>query len=207
MFRIVFNLKGEMWRLLLVVYRLNPSIRSKLFNYKETVDSINADDRETFGTGIERCKCSDSTFCDPTHGHIITGDLRIIPNQKLRKLIAKGPNFREGKTINWVKCREEIVCGIDDFIARKQTAGNRRDLNEWKDTILRKVDQKIDGLRETMTLNRKAQVLGQANVIEALETLHKNFVLVPIDKASNNVAVVCKKFYVELILRETGKIG
>ena len=52
-----------------VVYRLNPSIRSKLFNYKETVDSINADDRETFGTGIERCQCSDSTFCDPTHGH------------------------------------------------------------------------------------------------------------------------------------------
>ena len=53
----------------------------------------------------------------------------------------------------------------------------------------------------------KAQVLGKANVIRALETLHKNFVLVPIDQASNNVAVVCKKFYLEVILRGTGKIG
>ena len=29
-----------------VVYKLNPSIRSKLFNYTETVDSINAEERE-----------------------------------------------------------------------------------------------------------------------------------------------------------------
>ena len=80
-----------------VVYKLNASIRSKLFNYKETVNAIDTEDGETFGTGIIDCGCSNSTFCDPTHGHIITGDLRIIQNQKLRKLITKGPNFREGK--------------------------------------------------------------------------------------------------------------
>ena len=29
------------------------------------------------------------------HGHIVTGDLRVIENKKLRNLICKGPNFRE----------------------------------------------------------------------------------------------------------------
>ena len=53
-----------------------------------------------------------------------------------------------------------------------------------------------------MTVDRKVEVLRQADVIEAMENLHKNYVLVPIDKASNNVAIVCKKFYVQVILKE-----
>ena len=54
-----------------------------------------------------------------------------------------------------------------------------------------------------MNVNRKVEVLGQADVIDAMETLHKDFVLVPIDKASNNVAIICKKFYVQVILKGT----
>ena len=27
--------------------------------------------------------------------HIISGDLRIIENEKLRKIVSKGPNYRE----------------------------------------------------------------------------------------------------------------
>ena len=34
-------------------------------------------------------------------GYIITGDLWIIENKKLCKIISKGPNYREPKTINW----------------------------------------------------------------------------------------------------------
>ena len=33
------------------------------------------------------------------------------------------------------------------------------------------------------------------------------FVLVPIDKASTSVAITCKKYYAEVILRKTGVIG
>ena len=143
---LIFNLGAEKLTPT-VVYKLNPSIRSKLFNYKETVNSINTEDGETFGTGIINCECSNSTFCDPTHSHIITGDLRIIQNQKLRKLITKGPNFREGKTINWVRCTQEIVAGIDNFIVRRRAAGYERDLDAWKEIVLKKVDGKINGLK------------------------------------------------------------
>ena len=35
-----------------------------------------------------------SEFCDPDHGHITTGDLHVVKNQRLRKLFTKGPNCR-----------------------------------------------------------------------------------------------------------------
>ena len=88
-----------------IVYSLSPTIRHKIFNYVDTVKSIKVSNLETYGTGIASCDCQNSTFRDQHHEHIVTGDLRIIENEKLRKLISKGPNFREAKTINWNKCR------------------------------------------------------------------------------------------------------
>ena len=35
-----------------------------------------------------------------------------------------------------------------------------------------------------------------------LQELHKDFVLVPTDKAANNIAIVCKKFYIEKSMQE-----
>ena len=32
--------------------------------------------------------------------------------------------------------------------------------------------------------------------------MHENFVLVPTDKASNNVIVVCKKYYLDVVIKE-----
>ena len=45
--------------------------------------------------------------------HILTGNLQIIKNNKLRKLFSKGPKYRE---INFKTARETIKSGIEDFI-------------------------------------------------------------------------------------------
>ena len=42
---------------------------------------------------INPCNCENSEFCDP-EDDIITGDLRLVKNEKLKKLFTKGPNFR-----------------------------------------------------------------------------------------------------------------
>ena len=65
------------------------------------VNSKNDNDLETFGTGLRDCRCKESPFVNRGHDLIITGDLRFIENNHLRKLISKVPNFREVKTINW----------------------------------------------------------------------------------------------------------
>ena len=75
------------------------TIRNKILNYKETVFSIDANDNRTYGTGIVECDCQQhKDFVVENHGHVLTGDLRIITNSKLRKLVSKGPNFRETMT-------------------------------------------------------------------------------------------------------------
>ena len=47
-------------------------------------------------------------------------------------------------------------------------------------------------------------MLKQDSVIEYLHELHEKYVLVPIDKAANNIAIICKKYYVTVILKEIG---
>ena len=39
---------------------------------------------------------------------------------------------------------------------------------------------------------------------EYLDSVHDNFVLAPADKASNNVIIICKKFYYDVLARELG---
>ena len=41
-------------------------------------------------------------------------------------------------------------------------------------------------------------------LLEYLNELHEKYVLVPIDKAANNIAIICKKYYVTVILKDIG---
>ena len=75
-----------------VIYTRSPTIGQRIFNYKQTIDSIKSNEwkSENFS-----CNCKDSKFVDSFHKHVITGDLRIIANKKLRNLLLKGPSYRE----------------------------------------------------------------------------------------------------------------
>ena len=118
---------------------MTPTIRNKIFNYKETVESINTDDLDTFGTNLPSCQCQDSPFVDPDHGHIMTGDLSFVKNKHLRKLISKGPNYREPRNINWNKCREVISGGLDAFVDKTSNRINvdNSDFSLWKSEVLK----------------------------------------------------------------------
>ena len=70
--------------------------------------------------------------------------------------------------------------------------------------VLQKVDVKINSLKQKISLHETNPVLKQPDVIRNLEELHQKYVFVPIDKAANNVAIVCKRYYVEVILKEVG---
>ena len=84
-----------------VTYKLGSSIRNKIFNYEDTVESINVQEPPD----LTRCTCSQSEFKDPDHGHIITGNLNIVEDEKLRNLLSKGPNYREPKLIRYNQCK------------------------------------------------------------------------------------------------------
>ena len=49
---------------------------------------------------------------------------------------------------------------------------------------------------------RKRQILKTSACVKDLEALHEDYVLVPADKAGNNVIVVCKHYYKEILTKE-----
>jgi hypothetical protein len=192
-------------------YKLDNPIRNKIFNYKETVTNldIKIEDEISFIPDMPSCKCSESIFCDPYHGHVVTGDLRVIENAKLRKLLSKGPNYREPKTVNFTHCRKSLVDGIDESIVKFQSKYKlgENELISWKDTILKKVDEKIKELKGKIVPQQTYLVLQDKSVLDYLSSFHKQFVIAPIDKASKNVAMICKRFYITKILDELGIPG
>ena len=191
--------------------KLDPPIRSKILNYRETVSSLNivVDDDISFVQNLPSCECQNSEFCDPHHKHIVTGDLRVITNQKLRKLFSRGPNYREPKTLNYHKCKQSIESSItsciDDLaIKYKLTV---QDFFSWKTKILELVDKKIQILKSKKVPSATKPILQDEEVLSSLAEIHRKFVIVPIDKATNNVAVICKRFYIQKLLNEVGVPG
>ena len=61
----------------------------------------------------ESWDCKDSKFMYPAAGHIMTGNLKIISDSRIRYIVSKGPKYRFPSRINFKKCREEIASAND----------------------------------------------------------------------------------------------
>ena len=78
----------------MVFYNLNPSIRSTFFNYNPFVLHLNIDEFLKDPISI-KCCCNkyDNSFINNHYGHIITGNLNIVNNERLHQLISKGTKY------------------------------------------------------------------------------------------------------------------
>ena len=95
----------------MVTYKLTRPMSNKFFNFNKFVNNL---DLDLFLTNPDSlpCKSNNSPFVDRYHKHIVTGDLRIIKNNALRKLFIKGPKYREVRHINLEKGKRCILEGI-----------------------------------------------------------------------------------------------
>ena len=62
------------------------------------------------------CNCHKSPFVNKDRGHILTGDLRIIKNNRWRRITCKVPKYCENKNINFSEGKKNISYGLDQFI-------------------------------------------------------------------------------------------
>ena len=102
----------------------------------------------------------------------------MIDNQKLRTLVALGPNFREAKTINWGHCTTEISSGLDAYIAKvcaKFSEIEPEHLDGWKNKVLKLVDSDIVRLKRNIKSQRTNPILKQSEVLDYLSSFHKKF--------------------------------
>ena len=183
----------------MLVYRYDQPIRNTLFNYQRTCDEYQEGQEEEM-----HCDCDSSIYKDKDHNHVVTGDLSIIENQRLRDLFYKGPNYREPKPINWNKNNACIKKDLDLFINKwsNNTGVSTLCFKEWRNEVMKKVQEKIARLRIKTKYKPTFPVLRDRECLKELDRLQDKFVLVPIDKAANNIGFICKKYYLEIIKKE-----
>ena len=186
-------------------YKYSKTIQSKIFNHIKTVDEFVLDD---FMNDEYPCTCHNSPYISGHHGHVITGDLSIIPNDALRKLISKGPKYREQNKIAWGKDKKIIMNGVEEYARKwaKKDKFNISILDDWVNEIKDIVCNKIKTLQKRIK-QPPPPILKNPEVESCLQNMQKNYVFAPADKASNNVIIICKKFYYQVIIEELGLLN
>ena len=90
-------------------------------------------------------ECKDSKFCYQPAGHIITENLKIISDSRIRTIISKDPNYRFPAHIDFTKCREAIAKALNGYCTRwcKREHVESNALNNWKLNIFQIIDKRI----------------------------------------------------------------
>ena len=58
--------------------------------------------------------CQNSNYLYPSAGHVIKGNLNVIPDARVRNIISKGPKYRFPSNIDFPKCCREIPASLND---------------------------------------------------------------------------------------------
>ena len=170
------------------------SIGAKVLNYRQTIADM---DYATF-----ECNCHSypDRLVNEHHKHIVTGDLSIVRNLELRSILSKGLNFHDQKPPDREQVFNAVKSGLDKYIheVSSKVKYHISQFTAWKAELLKLVRVFLNKSKSYSYNN----VLSKPSVKEALKELHDDFVFVPIDKAANNVAIVCKSFYISIMTKE-----
>ena len=190
----LFPIKDKLLSCPNISYSYSKPIRNVILNYKETICDFNPDEFT--------CTCSKypSNYLDNHHKHIITGDLGIIENKELRALMKKVLGYLDQQAPNKNKARISFLSGIDVYINKisRQYSIPIVKFTPWKTELLNVISDKVENINDYKYNN----VLSNKHVREALEEVHKDFVVVQFDKANKNIVLVCKKFYMDILTNE-----
>ena len=94
----------------IICYEYNKQIRSTIFNFDKIVTDIDIDSNTP-----DSWDCLNSNYLYPSAGHVITGNLNIIPDTRVRNIISNAPKYRFPSNIDFPKCRREISTSLNDF--------------------------------------------------------------------------------------------
>ena len=137
-------------------YTYTPPIRSKVLNYKDVLKELVLTEGP-IEDQIPPCECSSSPYKNLHHGHIITGDLHIIQNSRLRKLLSKGTNYREYSPILWNKVLREVQVALNNFVTKQSEKHSLavRCFDHYKATIMEEVEHYITRKIKVIYYGRK----------------------------------------------------
>ena len=123
---------------------------------------------------------------------MITDNLTVIPDARIHNIISKGPKYRFPSYIDFPKCRREIAASLNDFSNRwcKWENVEPDALKKWKIYIFKINDTRISFYSGNTHLLPPKPKSSFRHLNRGILDFHMNYVLVPADKAVNNVVVV-----------------
>ena len=186
----------------IISYTYTPTIASKIFNFSSTILNL---DYHQFHNNPSPCECNTLSHLYEPYGHVITGDLSIIPNFKLRDLIAKGPKCREPCKVDWDKNLSLLYEAVYQYAMQlaKREIVELSVLSSCKDMLKGQIEERISKLKQNFK-QPTGKVLQNVDVKACLSDLHNKYVFVPADKAPNNIIIICKRYYIETLIKELG---
>ena len=151
------------------------------------------------------CSYKASDFCYNPAGYIIKGYLTIARINKLRDSLSKGPKYREPRCFTWKQNSKLILDSVEKYARRwaKNEDVEVDTLSEWVKSVMSLVNRRDSVLSRTMSL-RHELVFDDPDVAAELAEIHEKFVIVPADKASNNIVFVCKTHHINCLMEELG---
>ena len=179
----------------IISYTYTKTIASKIFNFSSTLSDL---DYHQFHNNPSQYECNTSSYLCQPYGHLITGDLSIIPNSKLRDLIAKGPKYRKPCKVDWDKNVSLLCEAVDQYAFQlaKREVVELSVLLSWKEMVKGQIEERISKLKQNFK-QPTDKMLQNLDVKACLSDLHNEYVFVPADKAPNNIIIICKTYYIE----------
>ena len=76
-------------------------------------------------------------------------------------------------------------------------------LSSWKEIVKGQIEERISKLKQNFK-QPIGRVLQNVDMKACLSDLHNKYVFVPADKAPNNIIIICKRYYIETLIKELG---
>jgi hypothetical protein len=191
-----------------VIWRYKTPIRNILCNYTKEIKNLKLEDLCQM-----KCACNSNItnpYRDSFHGHIITGDYSFIRNKMVRSLFEKGPKHRVSQAMDIAKATMSLELDLRNYCSNVAARLNKcsSDFEFWINRVTKYWQQ--------MATQRKGKVSVACNLEENfklsnkakkyLKWLHKYYIVTPVDKASQNLAIICKSFYFNQTGKELGLV-
>jgi len=186
-----------------LIFKYTKNIGSKILNYNNVLKNtgiINYDDILNM-----RCDCANSPFKHDTFGHIITGNLDIVKEKELRLLMGHGTKFREIPILRLSEIKNDIKTNLESFcnVWLKHFKVRKKDkLKKWKDKALTFIYNRLDYLSKIKKYPNPVLSINKNK--KELDRLRDIYIITVVDKAANNFAFTCKKFYLLKLAVELG---
>ena len=117
------------------------------------------------------------------------------------KLFSKSPSYHENKVINFKKYKDPIKKRLLPSI---EPVSSKNIFTLCYRTIRSTVERRTSHLMVKFHFQKTKLILEDKEVLDYLNDLHENVDVVSINKASKNVAIICKKLYAPKILLKLG---